>query len=190
MKQFVLLFFLFSWIPSFSCICWNEDFPLKYLNPSEIYPDNLKRFIIKGRVIDNQVGANVYNRWGPGNLANIKVLEYWPKDGGMNDTITLFDDEGTCGVFFMQDSIYLIGAWNAHRYLATSRCEGTGLFSEYAHLVESLGEPGLPKTRDSIIPHVDQENKATKINIYLLIALGFSIVLNVYILFKSKTKNK
>ncbi len=141
----IIALFIFS-TPSYGCICWNDSFPLTYLNRNDTLPTNQQHYIIKGIVIDNQIGSKVYNRFGHGNLVNIKVLEYWPKDAIMNDTITIMNDESDCASGFIQDSTYLIGAWNSNRYLATSECEGTGLFSEFENVIDSLGEGGIPKS--------------------------------------------
>ena len=146
MRQFSIILLSILTTPSFSCTCWNDSFPLTYLDQNDTLPSSQQHYIIKGIVIDNQIGSNVYNRWGHGNLVNVKVLEYWPKEAIMNDTVTIINDEMTCASGFKLDSIYLIGAYNTHRYLATSSCEGTGLFSKFENLIDSLGTGGIPQS--------------------------------------------
>ncbi|MDW3195003.1 MAG: hypothetical protein R8G66_21705 [Cytophagales bacterium] len=183
MRQFITFLLFVLSTPSFACLCWNDSFPLTYLNQNDTLPTNQHHFIIKGVVIDNQIGTNVFNRWGHGNLVNIKVLEYWPKDAVMNDTITIMNDENDCASGFLKDSTYLIGTWNSNRYLGTDQCEGTGLFSEYAHLIEQLGEPGIPRTDQHYIPEAEQPSERTwNINAVLIAALGCSLLLNIVLI--------
>lgn len=185
-KIITLTLFIFS-TPSFACICWNKSFPLSYLNQNDTLPTNQHHYIIKGIVIDSQIGRNVFNRWGHGNLTNIKVLEYWPQDAIMNDTITIMNDELDCASWFLQDSTYLIGTWNSHRYLGTDQCEGTALFTKYAHLVEQLGESGIPKTDKFYEPLPEHPAKLTEnVKVVLVIAFCLSLLINIILLIKRK----
>ncbi|MFT6200159.1 MAG: hypothetical protein ACJAQ2_001939 [Vicingaceae bacterium] len=157
------------------------------MNQNDTLPTNQQHFIIKGIVLDKQIGSNVYNRWGHGNLVNIKVLEYWPKDAIMNDTITIMNDENDCASGFLQDSTYLIGAWNSNRYLGTDQCEGTALYSKYAHLVEQLGESGIPRT-DKHYESVSEQpsERIWNIKVILIIAISLSFLLNIILLLRRK----
>lgn len=145
-------------------------------------PSEPTRFIIKGIVIDTNIGQNVYNRWGHGQLINIKVSEFWPKDAIINDTLTIIDDELSCAVHFVKDSTYLIGAYDAHRYLATSSCEGTILFSEWADQITKLGQSGTPKT-DKQFRFNSESPLESEPNLslpkWIVITLVISIILNI-----------
>lgn len=105
----------------------------------------------------------------------------------MNDTLTIVNDELDCASGFLKDSTYLIGAWNTNRYLGTSQCEGTGLFSEYAHLIGQLGEPGIPRTDQHYIPEAGQPSKWTwDINTFLMVTFGCSLLLNIVLLVRRR----
>jgi hypothetical protein len=187
MRYFIIIGILTFSTPSIACLCWNESFPLTYLSQNDTLPTNQQHFLIKGIVLDNLVGENIFNRWGHGNLVNIKVLEYWPKGINMNDTITIMNDEHDCAVGFLQDSTYLIGAWNSNRYLGTDQCEGTSLYSKFAQLVEQLGEPGIPKTdiRYEFVPKKPSE-RVWNINAILVLAFCLSFLLNIILILRRK----
>lgn len=105
----------------------------------------------------------------------------------MNDTITIMNDENDCASGFLQDSTYLIGAWNSNRYLGTDQCEGTALYSKYAHLVEQLGESGIPRT-DKHYESVSEQpsERIWNIKVILIIAISLSFLLNIILLLRRK----
>lgn len=148
---------------------------------------NEQHYIIKGIVINTEVGLNVYNRWGHGNLVNVKVLEYWPNDAIMNDTVTIMNDESSCASWLAQDSTYLIGAWNTNRYLATSLCEGTDLFSKYENLIERLGESGTPRTGKISVPKLIEEEPESEVqNHWWVVAFAVSLLINLVLIVRRK----
>ncbi len=138
MKLLILLVMGLS-IQANACICLFK--PIKeYI---KLHPDAV---FIKGKVIDTNVGKNVFNRFGPGTIVNVAVEEYWPK-GALYDVnvVSVFNEGKGCAVDFQKDSVYFIRGYNVNRYVVTTLCDGTKLASKATDDLVFLGAGFRPE---------------------------------------------
>lgn len=142
-----IFFSLGASVESLSCTCLTVPIS-EYLAKNDSLTYNKQFVAFQGTVIDITIGDSVFNVFGAGNLVNLKVMEYWPKEGLEHlkgDIITVFNDD-LCGINFKKDSTYLVRAVKSGLYLSTSSCEGTRLLSnEFAQEdLKFLGEGTKP----------------------------------------------
>ena len=191
-RLFLVLFFgVFLYNAAIGCTCTNQPI-MDYLQQNDSLSLNEKVLVIRGRVLDVGVGDSVFNKFGQGNLINVKVLEYWPKDALKflnGDIVTVFNDESDCAINFKKDSSYLIRAYSFNRYLATSICEGTKLLSKSLDDIELLGAGSEPNSLNMPDQKLNQENKISASLLILLLALSGLVNLVLIILF-IRTRSK
>ena len=147
-KFIVTLLFVLCSQASFGCICWFEGFPAGYLDQNKL-GEIPEYYILHAKIIDINIGDNVCQKdpGRHGNLVNVLVYKSWPPTRNVSDTLTLFNDD-YCAYPFVTDSTYLIGARTFDRYLYTSQCEGTQLYSKLEDSLNILG-PGKPPVSDN-----------------------------------------